>query len=341
MVVLFRVTIGWHFASEGMDHILDPSFSAAGLFGAAKGPLAPFYHDLLPDVHGWREIMDAPEEPKPETSSAPSASGLESTGAKADSSETASTAAASPDVGESTNAAPEKTQPRWEVWKTRVAADWGQELDRFSGHYGFSEDQQASARESLKEAVEALQDYNPEASTTASKFEEYLHTRRRLAKEEQDALMNGVPFSKERFAAQRSNLTSTAKEITGWAKKKHADLLAEWDLLVSPSQRAQVSSYRPQKTQLEVIDSITKYFLFGVGCCLMGGVFTRWALLGGALFLLSVNATQPPWVFGAKVNPYTIVEMMGMLALATMPTGRWGGLDAILHGIFGSKEKPQ
>jgi uncharacterized membrane protein YphA (DoxX/SURF4 family) len=37
----------------------------------------------------------------------------------------------------------------------------------------------------------------------------------------------------------------------------------------------------------------------GVGICLLAGFFTRLAAVAGALFLLSVIASQPPWVTGA------------------------------------------
>ena len=64
------------------------------------------------------------------------------------------------------------------------------------------------------------------------------------------------------------------------------------------------------------------------------GLFTRLASLVGALFLLSVMATQPPWVAGANTTYffYQLVEVAALLLLAATSAGRWAGLD----GFFGT-----
>jgi hypothetical protein len=60
------------------------------------------------------------------------------------------------------------------------------------------------------------------------------------------------------------------------------------------------------------------------------------------LFLLSVIATQPPWISGLTPMYKEVVEMISLLALATTHVGRWGGLDfflhALWHGCCGSKK---
>ena len=71
------------------------------------------------------------------------------------------------------------------------------------------------------------------------------------------------------------------------------------------------------------------------------GFCTRLANLGGAAFLVSVLLTQPPWptiyppapevVGHALIVDKNFVEMVAMLMLATVPVGRWGGLDFFLY----------
>jgi hypothetical protein len=77
-------------------------------------------------------------------------------------------------------------------------------------------------------------------------------------------------------------------------------------------------------------------------------LFTRLASLLLALFLLSVTLIAPALPFapvapGAVghylyVNLYTI-EMVALLALAALPTGRWFGIDAV-WSVFRRTRKP-
>jgi uncharacterized membrane protein YphA (DoxX/SURF4 family) len=57
MLVVLRLSIGWHFLYEGMWKYENPSFSAEGFFKQARGPWAKWYHDLIPDYDG-RDRLD-------------------------------------------------------------------------------------------------------------------------------------------------------------------------------------------------------------------------------------------------------------------------------------------
>jgi uncharacterized membrane protein YphA (DoxX/SURF4 family) len=50
MLVVLRLTIGWHFFSEGSKHFAEPHWSSEGFLRAAKGPLVPYYHSVVPKV---------------------------------------------------------------------------------------------------------------------------------------------------------------------------------------------------------------------------------------------------------------------------------------------------
>jgi uncharacterized membrane protein YphA (DoxX/SURF4 family) len=97
------------------------------------------------------------------------------------------------------------------------------------------------------------------------------------------------------------------------------------------------------KGRLWWINQITMWGITAVGTCLIVGLFTRTACLGGAAFLLMVYVFMPafPWL---PVSPRAeghyffvnknIVEMLALLVLATTHSGRWAGLDGLLY-FFG------
>lgn len=51
-IIALRLAIGWHFFKEGSAKIQDPKPFSAAFFGSAKGPLAPFFHQLVWDADG-------------------------------------------------------------------------------------------------------------------------------------------------------------------------------------------------------------------------------------------------------------------------------------------------
>jgi uncharacterized membrane protein YphA (DoxX/SURF4 family) len=100
----------------------------------------------------------------------------------------------------------------------------------------------------------------------------------------------------------------------------------------------------PEVRRLERTNWIMAILITGIGACLMFGLFTRVAAIVGALFLLSVMASQPPWVPGA-MSPvpyfYQLVEFAAFLLLAAVGAGRWGGLDFIIHGLWSRRRAAQ
>ena len=49
-LVALRLVVGWHFFSEGSQHLADLRWSSEGFLRMAKGPLAPYYQAPLPDA---------------------------------------------------------------------------------------------------------------------------------------------------------------------------------------------------------------------------------------------------------------------------------------------------
>lgn len=56
MLVLLRITIGWHFLYQGLWKLDNPSFTSAGFLSQAKGPWADDFHALIPDYYGYERL---------------------------------------------------------------------------------------------------------------------------------------------------------------------------------------------------------------------------------------------------------------------------------------------
>lgn len=89
-------------------------------------------------------------------------------------------------------------------------------------------------------------------------------------------------------------------------------------------------------------DLLVTYLNIAIGACLILGLFSRLAALGGGLFLAIIVAAtwQWPGYYSPPLHPAQghslfvtkeFVEMMACFALAAIPTGRWGGLDFFIH----------
>lgn len=59
MLVILRLTIGWHFHSEGSDKIRNGNWSAAPFFANAKGPYAEHFQELVWDYNGMQRRDNA------------------------------------------------------------------------------------------------------------------------------------------------------------------------------------------------------------------------------------------------------------------------------------------
>lgn len=51
-LVALRLVVGWHFFMEGSTKVREGGFTSVGFLGAAKGPLADTFHDMVPDFDG-------------------------------------------------------------------------------------------------------------------------------------------------------------------------------------------------------------------------------------------------------------------------------------------------
>jgi thiosulfate dehydrogenase (quinone) large subunit len=101
---------------------------------------------------------------------------------------------------------------------------------------------------------------------------------------------------------------------------------------------------------LDNANLITMYGLTIVGVLLMLGLFTRLAAAGGISFILLFYLCNPPFIgyFYAIPTEGTylivnknLVELCALAVILLTGTGRFAGVDGILHGLFVRLRRPR
>jgi uncharacterized membrane protein YphA (DoxX/SURF4 family) len=133
-------------------------------------------------------------------------------------------------------------------------------------------------------------------------------------------------------------LTGPVKALEKEMKDKAVDLLT-----VEQMARGPVAE---PLTRLRISDLMTIAGLTILGALLICGLGTRLAAIMAAVMLFMFYAAMPPWpgvpeVPGPEhsfiVNK-NFIEIIALLAIAALPTGRWFGLDGILARMFWRKK---
>ncbi|MBX9790293.1 MAG: DoxX family protein [Pirellulales bacterium] len=232
---------------------------------------------------------------------------------------------------------------------------WGRErLDReralaritdyrrqFGEQHQLSEDQKSLADRiaaARSETVGGFFDDNKEAIAT------YLHELDRWTATRADEAARGLEYQQKRLWDKQRELQAKVKpwvtELDGGMEQLRTDLNG----VLTTEQRA--SAMAPELSRHQRMDKFITYSNIAVGVCLILGLFTRLAALGGGLFLLTIVLSQPEWpgiyppappAAGRSLGvTKEVVEMVAMFVLAALPVGRWGGLDFFLHNlVFG------
>ena len=124
--------------------------------------------------------------------------------------------------------------------------------------------------------------------------------------------------------------------LVGPIKALERELIEAAEKLLTPEQRARGPVVMPP-TRINQIDAMTMWGLTVIGTLLIAGLCSRLAAVGGAVLLFSFYLAMPPWP-GVPPAPgpehslwvnKNLIEVLALLALASVPTGRWFGLDAL------------
>jgi len=144
-------------------------------------------------------------------------------------------------------------------------------------------------------------------------------------------------------------LESTRRELTAPIVELQKELEASL-VLMQDAHQLTVQTTPPKSikdffrmSQLEQANFTTKWGLAICGGLMIVGLFSQLASFGGAILLAMFYFSIPPWP-GLPPVPGTegsylivnknLIEMIACLALAVMPTGVWGGLDALFRGLI-------
>lgn len=146
-------------------------------------------------------------------------------------------------------------------------------------------------------------------------------------------LGNGFGIEQKRVAAARADVRATEASLAADAQSFLADLKAS----------AGVKAPEPQPKPIAQADFQTMWAITIIGACLLLGFATPFACLAGAGFLVLTYLTHPPFPWfplppNTEGNPLfinkNVIECLALLAIASFPTGRWMGLDALFALVW-------
>lgn len=322
MLAALRLGLGCHFLYEGVWKIKHrDEFSAAPFLTQAKGPVSGLFYGMVPDMYG-RERLQRLEMVQVE------------------------------------KVVDEKTGKKAKVDVVRCAwltDRWDAIRREFVAFYrpgGSASDDQQKAFERLER--EAEQKFNKfkedlEEDYLPSNYKAMQAYYASLDRFENDA-ENGqsAPFQKER---RWKRMMELRQEADGWIKElegREQALKAALGDLLDENQRDRgpvPATWNPfEWTRMQQINFAVTYGLTAIGLCLILGLATRLAALGGACFMCFVVMTQPAWptifppdlpvVGHALLINKDFIEMLALLTIATTAVGRWGGLDYFVHHLI-------
>jgi uncharacterized membrane protein YphA (DoxX/SURF4 family) len=355
LLVLLRLAIGWHFFYEGF-HKLDSfargetttnkPFSSAGYFREAPGPLAWDIRQVVgdPDDEALARltVLPPPQDPlsaKPYLRTPP---GLQKDWEyvlkqhdDAYSFEDKQRELARLKLEQNEDAVVQWLTMAWDPALKRQAPDDEDDLKKIEKQ-GFKAVEKTSPAggtgtvKILETPAERIDEYR-------NKVQEY-----RAMLDQTDATFGADVVGANRLAA-KTDAAALRKSLQEDLDRKTADFKASLDSLLTPEQLQKHVVFWGSTPLLWWIDGITAWALAIIGGCLLLGLLTRTNCVLAAGFLLMTYFIAPPWPWLPTppnvegnylfVNK-NVVEMFALMALATTASGRWFGVDALLHWMF-------
>lgn len=191
--------------------------------------------------------------------------------------------------------------------------------------------------------MKARKDGEPEVIVSLGDIDKY---KKMVDRYEENYAKAKTKYQWDHLERQWSELQSLRASLVGPVKALESELFEDANKLLSQEQLA-LGPVRPAVTEMSRINYRTMWGLAIFGGLLMLGLFSRLSALGGAALLGLFYMAMPPWP-GVQEIPSiehnlivnkVLVEMIALLALAAIPSGKWFGLDAIISAIFQRKKK--
>ena len=342
-LIVLRLAVGFHFFNEGITKIQSGDFTAKYFLGDAKGPLAPYFKQLLDDPDGKVQLC-VTESVRPDGESffatdpeftfliwndfidrATNYFGL-----------------GSPELEQQISERREELAQK--IVASRASAETAGQAREFEKQREVDEQSIFSIRAQPGRAEEILNDHQQqlldflEANQTEivshfSAADRTLGFQRDGENRQQVALyVDSLRTQVDEIRADRT------KQLDAWTN----DVVAIWDSLEAQinslavdaqAKRPYFPIHRPydqEYSKLKLINQVIPWFDTIVGVLLIIGLFTRVASAAGAIFLASVIATQPPFVPGTPPMFLYSIELAACLVIFATYAGRFGGLDFFL-----------
>jgi len=163
-----------------------------------------------------------------------------------------------------------------------------------------------------------------------------------LIKRYEDNYANAkTKYQWDHLGQQWTELQAKRRSLVGPVQALEKDLMEDADKLLTEEQFA-LGAAPAAVTEMTHINNRTMWGLAIFGFLLMMGLFTRISALGGAALLSLFYMAMPPWP-GVQEIPSiehnlivnkVLIEMIALLAVAAMPSGKWFGVDAIVSSLF-------
>ncbi|MCL2305899.1 MAG: hypothetical protein FWC43_11200 [Planctomycetaceae bacterium] len=323
LFVVLRLSIGWHFFYEGL-HKLNPrnEFSAKGFLGLAKGPTAELYYRMLPDLHGFVRLDIEPKED------------------------------VKPFEYVNSEGKPETVDklPTLPVYEKA----WTNFKNSFIARHNLNENQKKEIDAIFGQYIRSLREYAAEIEVPVREYEKsYDRFLAEVAKKTNDA-----PHQRQRNWDGEMGYRAEGETWIAELDKKGSGLQSAFGRVVSSElggnpRKLVTDPEKPSvpvpffKSHMQMLDLGVTIALTAIGFCMLLGFCNRLACLGAAAFLFNVVLSQFPWPGIYPPLPDMIghflfvskdfVEMVACLLLASVPAGRWGGLDFFLYHCGGKK----
>ena len=226
---------------------------------------------------------------------------------------------------------------------------WDRRAEEFRRRYGVSPEQWTQVEDKLAEMQALAREYL-EGDDGSKPIDAHVegdvpgHARQNRYRKELAAFRTAeanveMSFEQERVNTTRTQLAGDRNMLIAPVKAWTAELDELLATLKPENEGVLAGAISPFRDR-DLIDNVTMWGLAIGGACLLIGLFSRAAAAGSFLFLALIYLSWPPWP-GVAPNPLetghyllineTLIEMLALLVLVFIPTGRWAGLDALLH----------
>jgi uncharacterized membrane protein YphA (DoxX/SURF4 family) len=328
-LVLLRLAIGWHFFFEGVEKLnslatgpttTNRPFTSADYLGESTGPLAKFFRDKARESD--EAILD-------KLTVTPLPAGQDAA----------------------------QTPPRTRM-SPALRKEWDEDFERLAEHYQLDPQQRALAQTRFEQGKDNMVNWLLTAKskikitfptgiveveeTIPQRIEDYRNKLKQIREMESNVPEAfGKDVLKEKLRAAKAEAKSMRTELLADLDKQKEATLAGLQEVLTPEQKSRAVASTTPTSRTRTIDLVTSWALTTIGACLLLGLFTRLACMGGASFLLLLYLSMPPFPWlpeppRAPEGHYlfvskNLIEMIALLVLATTASGRWAGLDGLLQ----------